>query len=218
VARATAGYRHAQEADPMIDSSHGHRVLVHNVVAGTGLNFESVGGLVIGCDNTIVLSREHTVISHLLDPCRRHERVLLVRNVRRWRGIALKAMVFILLLSSAGCVTAPIPQTITDTKQLAGLWRGSVPCRDCPRYLPASLLIRHDATWTATVDRSSVATQLEEQASNLHGALGIVDGVLRWSQGDRWYGRVTVVERRGYEYLSMLSPNGQVWIEFQRAK
>jgi hypothetical protein len=145
--------------------------------------------------------------------------VPLVHAVRRWRAVALEAAAFVLLLSSAGCATVPTPQTITDTKQLAGLWRGSVPCRDCPSHLPASLLIRDDATWTATVDRNSAReTQLLEQASNLRGALGIVDGVLRWGLDGRWYGRVTVVEHRGYEYLSMLNVNGQVWIEFQRAK
>jgi hypothetical protein len=93
-----------------------------------------------------------------------------------------------------------------------------VPCRDCPRYLPASLLIRDDATWTATVDKTSARTQSVEHASNLHGVLGIVDGVLRWGQDGRWYGRVTVVEHRGYEYLSMLNVDGKVWTEFQRAK
>jgi hypothetical protein len=145
-------------------------------------------------------------------------RVLVVRAVRRWRAVDLKTAAFILLLSSAGCATVPTPQTITDTKQLVGVWRGSVPCRDCPRYFPASLLIRDDATWTATVDQSGARTQSIEQASNLHGAFGIVDGVLRWGQDGRWYGRVTVVEHRGYEYLSMLDVNGRVWIEFQRAK
>jgi hypothetical protein len=139
--------------------------------------------------------------------------------VRRWRAVALETAASVLLLGSAGCATVPTLQTITDTKQLVGVWRGSVPCRDCPSYLPASLLIRDDATWTATVDRNSAReTQLLAQASDLHGALGIVDGVLRWGQDGRWYGRVTVVEARGYEYLSMLNVNGQVWIEFQRAK
>jgi hypothetical protein len=141
-----------------------------------------------------------------------------VRAVKRWRAVALKTAVFVLLLSTAGCATVPTPQTITDTKQLVGLWRGFVPCRDCPRHLPASLLIRDDATWTATVDQSSARTQSVDQASSLHGKLGIVDGVLRWGQEGRWYGRVTVVEHRGYEYLSMLNVNGQVWTEFQRAK
>jgi len=132
--------------------------------------------------------------------------------------LTLKTAAFILLVSSAGCATAPTPQTITDAKQLVGLWRGSVPCRDCPGYLPASLLVRDDATWTATIDKRGGRTQLFDQASNLHGVLEIVDGVLRWGQDGRWYGRATVVERRGYEYLSMLDVNGQVWMEFQRAK
>jgi hypothetical protein len=151
---------------------------------------------------------------------RRRERVLLVGAVRRWRAVALKTAAFMLLLSNAGCATVPTPQTITDTKQLVGLWRGSVPCRfDCvPGYLAATLLIRDDGTWTATVDKRSTRTQFVDQASNLHGALGIVDGVLRWGQDGRWYGRATVVEHRGYEYLAMLNVNGQVWIEFQRAK
>jgi hypothetical protein len=131
--------------------------------------------------------------------------------------LTLKTAAFILLLSSAGCATAPTPQTITDTKQLVGLWRGSIPCRDCPGHLPASLLVRDDATWSATIDKRG-RTQLFDQASNLHGVLGIVDGVLRWGQDGRWYGRATVVERRGYEYLSMLDVNGQVWMEFQRTK
>lgn len=139
--------------------------------------------------------------------------------MRRWRAVAIKTAAFVLLLSSASCATVPTPQTITDTKQLVGVWRGSVPCRDCPRYLPASLLIRDDATWTATVDQTGSAwTQLVEQASNLQGVLGIVDGVLLWGQDGRWYGRVTVVEHSGYEYLRMLNVNGQVWTEFQRAK
>ena len=138
--------------------------------------------------------------------------------MRRWRAVALKTAAFVLLLSSVGCATVPTPQTITDTKRLVGLWRGSVPCRDCPGHLPASLLIRDDATWTATVDQNSARTQSVDQASNLHGVLGIVDGVLRWGQDGRWYGRVTVVEHRGHEYLSMLKVNGQVWTEFQRAK
>lgn len=136
----------------------------------------------------------------------------------RWRTAALKSAAFILLLSSAGCATVPTPQTITNTKQLVGSWRGSVPCRDCPRFLPATLLIRDDATWTATVDQRIVPTRSVDEASNLHGVLGLVDGVLRWGQDGRWYGQATVVEHRGYEYLSMLNEHGQVWIEFQRAK
>jgi hypothetical protein len=141
-----------------------------------------------------------------------------VRAVRRLSAVALKAVaVILLLLSSAGCVTVPTPRTITDTKHLVGLWRGWVPCHDCPRHLPASLLIRDDATWTATVDQSRERNLSVEQG-RLHGVLGIVDGVLRWGQDGRWLGQVTVVEHGGYEYLNMLNTNGQLWTEFQRAK
>jgi hypothetical protein len=132
--------------------------------------------------------------------------------------ITFTTAAFIVLLSSAGCATAPTPQTITEMQQLVGRWRGSVPCRDCPRYLPATLLIRDDGTWTATVDQSHARTHLFHQASNVQGALAIVDGVLRWGQEGRWYGRATVAERRGYEYLTMLTASGDVWLEFQRAK
>jgi len=138
---------------------------------------------------------------------RRH-RVLVVRPVSAWRAVTLKTAVAVLLLSSVGCATAPTPQTITDTKQLVGLWRGSIPCRDCPRHFPASLLIRGDATWTVSVDQSiERARIISVGQGSLHGLLGIVDGVLRWGQDGRWYGRVTVVEHRGYEYLSILQPD-----------
>jgi hypothetical protein len=134
-----------------------------------------------------------------------------------WRD-AVKTIATLLLLSSVGCATVPTPVTFSDTKPLVGLWRGSVPCRGCLGYLPASLLIRDDATWSAIVDERGARTQSVDQASNQHGVLGVVDGVLRWGQDGRWYGRVTVVEHRGYEYLSMLDEHGQVWTEFQRAR
>ena len=70
----------------------------------------------------------------------------------------------------------------------------------------ASLLIRDDSTWTVSVQQGSV----------IQGVLGIVDGVLRWGQGGRWYGRVTVVEQRGREYLSIVREDGQLWTEFER--
>jgi hypothetical protein len=139
-------------------------------------------------------------------------------GLREHGWIAFTTAAFIFLLSGAGCATVPTPQTITDIQQLVGRWRGSVPCRDCPRYLPATLLVRDDGTWTATVDQSTARTHLFHQASNLQGALAIVDGVLRWGRDGRWYGRATVVERRGYEYLIMLTVGGDVWLEFQRAK
>jgi hypothetical protein len=142
-------------------------------------------------------------------------------RVHRWTLLTTAAVV--VLLSSAGCAGGPAAQPvteqpITDMKQLAGLWRGSVPCRDCPSYLPATLQIRDDGTWTATVDKSSARRDAIRRASNLHGTLGLVDGVPHWGQDGRWYGRATVVVRRGYEYLSMLNANGEVWLEFQRAK
>jgi hypothetical protein len=145
-------------------------------------------------------------------------------RVHRWIALTTAAITF--LLSSGGCASVPTPQTVTDVKQLAGLWRGSVPCRDCPGYLPATLRVRDDGTWSATVDRSSARAYDQSraqadalhQASNLRGALGLVNGVPHWGQDGRWYGRATVVERRGYEYLSMLDANGDLWLEFQRAK
>jgi hypothetical protein len=142
-------------------------------------------------------------------------------RVHRWTLLTTAAVV--ILLSSAGCASGPAAQPvteqpITDMKQLAGLWRGSVPCRDCPSYLPATLQIRDDGTWTATVDQSSARRDAIHRASNLQGTLGLVDGVPHWGQDGRWYGRATVVVRRGYEYLSMLNANGEVWLEFQRAK
>jgi hypothetical protein len=155
---------------------------------------------------------------------RAHSRLRAMPRAHRWIVLTTAAVMF--LLSSGGCASVPTPQTVTDVKQLAGVWRGSVPCRDCPKYLPATLRIRDDGTWTATVDRSSVWADYQSraqadalhQASNLHGALGIVNGVPHWGQDGRWYGRATLVERRGYEYLSMLNANGDVWLEFQRAK
>jgi hypothetical protein len=143
----------------------------------------------------------------------------LLRAARRWRAVALTTATFILLVSSAGCATAPTPQTITDPKQLVGVWRGAVPCRDCPSHFPASLLIRDDATWTVSVEqRFDRARIIAVDPGSLHGVLGIVDGALRWGRDGRWYGRVTVVEHRGYEYLSILDGDGQLWTEFQRAK
>jgi hypothetical protein len=136
----------------------------------------------------------------------------------RWMALTTAAVAF--LLSSVGCASVPtLPsQTITDVKQLAGLWRGSVPCRDCPGYLPATLRVQDDGAWTATVDQSSARADAIHRASNLHGTLGLVNGVPHWGQNGRWYGQATVVERRGYEYLRMLNANGDVWLEFQRAK
>ena len=124
------------------------------------------------------------------------------------RTASLRAALAILMLTTVGCATASTSKTITDPKQLVGSWIGFVPCRGCAMDFSASLLIRDDATWIVSVHQGHV----------IHGVLGIVDGVLRWGQGGRWHGRVTVVEQRGREYLSIVKEDGQVWTEFQRAK
>jgi hypothetical protein len=147
---------------------------------------------------------------------RPHRRFRVTPRGHRW--IVLTSAAVILLVSSAGCASVPTPQTITDMKQLAGLWRGSVPCRDCPGYLPATLRILDDGTWTATVDETTARANALHRASNLHGALGLVNGVPHWGQDGRWHGRATVAAGRGYEYLTMLNANGDVLLEFQRAK
>jgi hypothetical protein len=108
-----------------------------------------------------------------------------------------------------GCATtASTPKTITDPKQLVGSWIGFVPCRGCAMDFRANLLVRDDAMWIVSV----------VQGGTYHGYFGIVDGVLRWGQGGRWIGRVTVVEQRGREYLSIVREDGTVWTEFERAR
>jgi hypothetical protein len=117
--------------------------------------------------------------------------------------------VFVVTLAFVGCATtAGTPKTITDPKQLVGLWTGYVPCRECAMDFRATLLIRDDSTWIASV----------YQNNSEQGYLGIVNGVLRWGKAGRWYGRISVVEDRGREYLSIVRDNGTVWTEFERAK
>jgi hypothetical protein len=125
-----------------------------------------------------------------------------------WRSAALSVAAAILVIGTVGCATAPTQKAITDPTQLVGSWIGFVPCRGCSADFRANLLIRDDATWTVSV----------QQGGTYNGTLGIVDGSLRWGQGDRWVGSVTLVEQRGREYLSIVRADGTVWTEFQRAK
>jgi hypothetical protein len=72
----------------------------------------------------------------------------------------------------------------------------------------ARLLIREDGTWTASV----------EQNHAVYGAMRMIDGVLRWGHGGRWYGRVLLVEHGGREYLRIVGDDGTVWSEFERVR
>ena len=125
------------------------------------------------------------------------------------RRPALRAALAILMITAIGCATtAATPKTITNPKQLVGAWTGFVPCRECAMDFRTTLLIRDDATWTATVLQGSVH----------HGTLITESGVVSWGQGVRPIGPVIVVERGGREYMSLVRENGSVWGEFQRAR
>jgi hypothetical protein len=122
---------------------------------------------------------------------------------------ALRAALAILVITAIGCATtAATPKAITNPKQLVGAWTGFVPCRECAMDFRTTLLIRDDATWTATVLQGSVH----------HGTLITESGVVSWGQGVRPYGPVIVVEQGGREYMSLVRENGSVWGEFQRAR
>jgi hypothetical protein len=129
--------------------------------------------------------------------------------VTDYRLRALHAALAILVITAAGCATtAPTPLTITDPKQLVGSWIGYVKCRECAMDFRSTLLIGDDATWVVSV----------QQGGTIRGTIGVVNGELRWGQGGRWQGRVTVAEQGGREYLSILNGNGTVWTEFERSK
>jgi hypothetical protein len=131
------------------------------------------------------------------------------RGRRLTAGSTVVTAILALLFSAViGCATTSSPKTVTDTKQLVGAWVGYVGCRGCSRDFRTNLLIRDDATWVASVHEGNIH----------YGVLGIVDGVLRWGQGGRWLGRVTVVEERGREYLTIVRENGSIWSEFERTK
>lgn len=124
------------------------------------------------------------------------------------RLTALRAALAFLVITTIGCATsAPAPKTIT-AKQLAGTWTGFITCYGCAMDFRTMLLIRDDATWTATVLQGNVH----------HGTLITEGDVVLWGQGARPIGRAIVVEQGGRENLTLGRENGSVWGEFQRVK
>ena len=115
----------------------------------------------------------------------------------------LHSVLAILVLTSVGCATTSSPQetkTVTDLKQVAGSWNGWIVCHECPTRLRANLSIEDDGHWKMVIERNPT----------FYSDVGLVDGVLRWGQGIAlgrpWYGTVTLVEKRGREWLTFLRP------------
>ena len=67
------------------------------------------------------------------------------------------AFVMVLISMTACATTAPTPKTVT-ARQLVGAWTEFIGCYGCADAFRVTLLIRDDATWTATVMQGRVPT------------------------------------------------------------